>query len=106
MADDMDAIVLVTLRGIQIVVTIYAIWCVWRWREERNHAASMLLPLLAVLLGLSVANLGHAGRLASEPDLIWWAWTMFDILLPLALIKLARGNSAAVSPGRGQEPLR
>lgn len=106
MAGDLDAIILVSLRAIQIAVTIYAIWCVWKWRDERTHAASMLLPLLVVLLGLSFANLGHAGRLASEPDLIWWAWTMFDLLLPLALIKLARGNTAPVSPGTGQEPTR
>jgi len=84
--DDLDSLALLTLRVVQVSMTAYAIWAVWRAGGVLHHGAgNMLLPLLAILLVLSLIS---AGRSPVDGDLLWWAYMIYDLALPLAVIKL------------------
>lgn len=84
---DIETALLLLLRFIQIGVTIYAMKLVWQMRgDPLGPVVGFLLPVLAILLLFSVLNISHDGRIASNMDLLWWAWLLYDLLFPLAVI--------------------
>lgn len=87
MVDAMNETVLISLRLLQIGMTLYAIYAVWRWKPQVRGSADMLLPLLVILLCLSALNLLYVGRALATNELIWWAYTIYDLAIPLAVIK-------------------
>lgn len=89
MSEIINETALVALRSAQIGLNIYAMYVVWRWKPPIKGSADMLLPLLTILLALSLLNLLYVGRALASHDLIWWAYTIYDIAIPLAVIKFA-----------------
>ena len=91
MAETLDPIILMALRLVQIGLTIIAIYAVWRHKPPMGGATALVLPALFVLLSLSVLGVSQTSRLAVGHDLIVWTWTVYDLIFPMAAIRLAGG---------------
>jgi hypothetical protein len=92
-------------RAVQIAVTLYAMSLLYRTRSDPyNGLAGLMLPVLCVLLAFSFISVAFKGRAGDPADMLWWAWTLYDLLLPLAVIKAVHNWRATVRKLMMQPP--